>query len=263
MTSPVRIGHRVSFDTVTLDSPHNRNALSIELLTALHDAVRASAQSSTRGLLITHRGPSLCSGVDLKERRSLPRTDATHSTLLAELLRELWAFPKPVIVVVDGAVRGGGLGLLGCADVVIATERSTFAYSEARVGIAPALVMAVTLPTSSTRRLLPHLLDAAPFDARAACSLGLVSRVRPTVEETEIDEVLDQIRRGAPAALGTIKRLARSWSHPDMDGLIEEMTAVSAELFAGEEAAEGMAAFSERRAPSWVGPGLASERPAS
>jgi enoyl-CoA hydratase/carnithine racemase len=259
----LQLGARRSFDTLVLDSPHNRNALSLELLAALRDAVRANAASPARGLLLTHTGPSFCAGVDLKERRSLPRTDTGHSLLLAEVLRDLWAHPKPVVVVVDGAVRGGGLGLLACADVVLATSASTFAYSEARVGVAPALVMAMTLPLSDTRRLLPHLLGAGTFDAGTALSLGLVNSLLPEHGDAAVDAVLDDLRRGAPAALATIKRLAREWSRPDMDALIDEMTVLSAQLFAGDEAAEGMAAFAERREPSWVGSDTSVERPAS
>jgi enoyl-CoA hydratase/carnithine racemase len=251
MSEVVRLGTRCSFDTVTLDSPANRNAMSVDLLTRLRDAVRASTTSPARGLLLAHTGTSFCAGVDLKERRSLPRTDSTHSLLLADVLRDLWAHPKPVVAVVDGAVRGGGLGLLACADVVLATSRSTFAYSEARVGVAPALVMAVTLPLSDSRRLMPHLLAARPFDADVAHSLGLVSRVLPEVDDAAVDVLLDDLRRGAPGALATIKRLAHQWSEADMDRLIGEMTALSADLFAGDEAAEGMAAFAGRRDPSW------------
>lgn len=252
MSSPVRLGTRLSFDTVVLDSPANRNALSLDLLARVRDAVRASTASQSRGLLLTHTGPSFCSGVDLRERRALPRTDSAHSELLADLLRDLWACPKPVVVVVDGAVRGGGLGLLACADVVLATARSTFAYSEARVGVAPALVMAVTLPLSDTRRLMPHLLGGGLFDADVASSLGLVSSVLPERDDAAVDAVLDGVRRGAPAALATIKRLARAWTGADVPALITETTAVSADLFAGDEAAEGMAAFAEHREPAWV-----------
>jgi enoyl-CoA hydratase/carnithine racemase len=168
-----------------------------------------------------------------------------------------------VVVVVAGAVRGGGLGLLACADVVLATSASTFAYSEARVGVAPALVMAMTLPLSDTRRLMPHLLGAGPFDAETALSLGLVSSLLPEQDDAAVNAVLEGVRRGAPAALATIKRLARAWARPDMDALIDEMTALSAQLFAGDEAAEGMAAFAERREPSWVGSDTSVERPAS
>jgi enoyl-CoA hydratase/carnithine racemase len=254
MGSPVTLGTRLSFDAAVLDSPGNRNALSLQLMGDLRDAVRTSATSASRGLVLTHVGPSFCSGVDMKERRAVPRTDTTHSELLADLLRELWSYPKPLVVVVDGAVRGGGLGVLACADVVLATSRSTFAYSEARVGVAPALVMAVTLPLSDTRRLMPHLLGAGLFDAAVASSLGIVTSVLPERDDAAVDAVLDGVRRGAPAALATIKRLARASTADDVARRITEMTALSAKLFASDEAAEGMTAFAEHRQPSWAVP---------
>lgn len=251
MTPAVRLGSRGGFDTLELDSPANRNALSIDMLTAAVDAVARSAAASSRGLLLTHSGSAFCSGVDLRERQALGADDTSHSRLLADLIRTLWHYPQPVVASVDGAVRGGGLGILACADVVLATPRSTFAYSEARVGVAPALVMAVTLPLVPSRGLMPRLLDGAVFDAEAAIGMGLVTRVVDGAGE-DLDAVLAELRRGAPGAQAAIKRLARQWDGSDMDDRIEEMTVVSADLFAGTEAAEGMAAFTAKRAPSWA-----------
>lgn len=252
MTGPVRTGSRLGFDTLLLDSPATRNALSVALLGDALAAVRASAAGDARGLLVEHTGPAFCAGVDLKERRRLGPADSSHSILLARLLRELWHHPRPVVVRVDGAVRGGGMGLLACADLVLATSRSTFAYSESRVGVAPALVMAVTLPLVSSRALSPHLLDGAVFDAATARDLGLVGQVVEADDRDTLDDVLDRLRQGAPGAQATIKRLVRRSAAPDIDALIDETTVTSAELFAGAEAAEGMAAFAERRPPAWA-----------
>jgi enoyl-CoA hydratase/carnithine racemase len=246
VTGLVRRSLRRGFDSLVLDSQPNRNALSLELLEALLGAVRESAASESRGLVIEHAGPSFCSGIDLKERSVLDRRDSSHSLLLAELLRELWIYPKPAVAVVDGAARGGGLGLLACMDVVVASRTSTFAYSESRVGVAPALVMAVTLPTTQMRALMPHLLSGAAFDAAVAMGLGLVH-----LQDVPTDSVLDSLAQGAPNAQATIKRLSRQWAEPEMDGLIAEMTALSGDLFTAEEAREGMAAFAERRATAW------------
>lgn len=246
MTGLVRRGPRRGFDSLLLDSQANRNALSLELLEELVSAVRESAASGSRGLLIEHAGPSFCSGVDLKQRGAMDRSDSSHSRLLAELLRELWVYPKPAVAVVDGAVRGGGLGLLACMDVVVASRSSTFAYSESRVGVAPALVMAVTLPATQGRALMPYLLSGAAFDAAVAAGLGLVHLL-----EAPVDSVLESLVQGAPIAQATIKRLGRQWAEPGMEALLAEMTSLSGDLFAGEEAREGMAAFAERRAATW------------
>lgn len=250
--SPVRRGTRQGFDVVELDSPRNRNALSVAMLGGLLESVRESAAGNGRGLVLTHTGPAFCAGVDLVERRALEPTDSTHSDLLSTLLRELLAYPRPVVAVVDGAVRGGGLGLLACADVVLAGESSTFAYSEARVGVAPALVMAATLATANARSLLPHLLDGRAFGTERARELGLVSVAVPRRDDPAVEETLTALRSGAPGALATIKRLARSWAAADASRLLTEATTLSAELFAGHEAAEGMAAFAERRPPRWL-----------
>ncbi|MGH3756766.1 enoyl-CoA hydratase-related protein [Actinophytocola sp.] len=251
MTELIRTGTRSRFDSIVIDSPANRNALSLRLLTEALNAVRDSARGAGRGLVIEHAGPAFCSGVDLKERRALAREDQSHSRLLADLLRELWRYPKPVVVFVDGAVRGGGLGVLSCADLVVATTASTFAYSEARVGVAPALVMAVTLATASSRELMPHLLTGAAFDAATAESLGLVGRVVDTAERFDVDGVLGSFTHGAPAAQAVIKQLSRDWVTRDVSAVLHQMTVLSAELFAGDEAREGMTAFAEHRPPHW------------
>lgn len=251
MTALVRRGLRLGFDSLVIDSPTNRNALSLQLLEEALAAVRDSLAGESRGLVIEHTGPSFCSGVDLKERRALPRDDQSHSRLLADLLHLLWTYPRPVVAAVDGAVRGGGLGLLACADFVAATEASSFAYSEALVGVAPALVMAVTVPVRSSRALIPHLLRGDTFDAATALSLGLVNNVVVDHEALAVDNVLAGFLRAAPRAQATIKRLSRDWADNDMEGLLVEMSALSAELFAGDEAQEGMASFAEHREPSW------------
>lgn len=251
MTELLHHDVRLGFDSLVVDSPANRNALSLQLLEETLAAVRQSTVGNSRGLVLTHTGTSFCSGVDLKERRRLPRQDQSHSRLLAELLQSLWDYPRPVVVAVDGAVRGGGLGLLACADFITATRTSSFAYSEVLVGVAPALVMAMTAPARSSRALMPYLLRGDTFDAATAVSLGLVNQVVTDHAVLAIDAVLDSFRRGAPAAQATIKKLSRDWTGTDMEGLLRDMTALSARLFAGDEAQEGMAAFAEHRPPSW------------
>jgi enoyl-CoA hydratase/carnithine racemase len=233
-------------DVVVLASPHNRNALSIRLLHELLEHVQASASGDGQALVLDHEGPVFCAGVDLRERQALNAAEPTHSTLLARLLRALWDHPKPLLCRVDGAARGGGMGLVACADVVVASPRATFAYSEVKVGVAPALVLAVTLPKVAVGPLLPALLTGEPFDVEAAQRLGLVARVDGGAS---LEPELAAIGANGPNALQTVKRLARDVSVEDALAAAERL---SAELFAGAEAREGMAAFTERRPPAWV-----------
>ena len=252
MTDLVHSERVGGFDRLLIDSPANRNAMSIRLLEEFFELVVASATGTGRGLVITHSGPAFCSGVDLRERRALGKGDDSHSRLLGRLLTELWNYPKPVVTSVRGAVRGGGMGLLSCSDIVIASPDATFAYSETRVGVAPALVMAVTLPAMSSRRLLPWLLSGGVFTADEALALGLVTSVDATPGTGAWEACLSELSAAAPLAQMTVKRLSRRLQHVDMAASITEMTAESAALFDSSEAEEGMASFAERRAPAWA-----------
>ncbi|WP_425240121.1 enoyl-CoA hydratase-related protein, partial [Trebonia sp.] len=135
------IVHSVSGDrivTITLDSPANRNALSRRLVAQLRDALAAAAAAGTDGtvhaVLLTHTGTTFCSGAALDEMRDGDPADGTRAMLA--LFRQLLTLPIPVVARVDGAARAGGLGVLGACDVVLASARSTFAFTEARLGLA-------------------------------------------------------------------------------------------------------------------------------
>jgi enoyl-CoA hydratase len=251
MTEPIRTGRVGAFDSLMLDVQPSRNALSLAVMDQLLAGIAASAAGGGRGLLLTHSGSSFCSGVDLRERRALGPDDDSHSRLLAELFMRLWEYPKPVVVTVNGAVRGGGMGLLACGDVVVASPESTFAYSETRVGVAPALVMAMTLPGIPVRRLLPWLLSGEVFGSKDALDLGLVTSVEGS-PAAAAENVVGKLTLAAPKAQATTKRLSRTLRGVDLTRTIADMTAESAALFTSEEAREGMQAFAERRLPAWA-----------
>lgn len=252
MPDTIRIGRRAGLDVITLASPRNRNALSRRLMQEFRDAIAVSAAGDSRGLLIDHDGPAFCAGIDLKEQGGSDVAAPSPSVLLGDLFTALWAYPKPVVAAVDGACRGGGMGLLGCSDIVFATERSTFAYSEPRVGVAAALVLAVTTAQLSSRRLLPYLLRSNVFTAAEAERAGVVTDVIGTDGEDPVAECLADIGRGAPSALVVTKRLARQADPAGIAARVQEMVGVSRELFATDDAAEGRKAFADRRAPQWV-----------
>jgi enoyl-CoA hydratase/carnithine racemase len=238
-------------DWLVLASTHNRNALSEQLLNELIDHVRRSARSARRALVIDHEGKAFCSGVDLRER-SAGDGPGPHSALLSTLLRELWAFPKPVIGRVDGLVRGGGMALLACCDLVVAGEASNFGYSEVRVGVVPALVMAVTFPKLSHGHVGPWMLTGTPFGTNEARRIGLVTRAVETGGVVTIEPELDAIARGGPAAIALTKKLLRHETANRVISAIDEMEKVSHEIFETAEAKEGMTAFTEKRSPVWL-----------
>jgi methylglutaconyl-CoA hydratase len=195
--------------------------------------------------------------VDLRERG---RTDAegVHSTLLADLLRMLWAFPKPVVARVDGLVRGGGMAMLACSDFVVAGETSSFGYSEVRVGVIPALVTAVTFPKLSTGLVGPWMISGAAFDALEARRIGLVTRTVAAGSPVTVAPELEALLQGGPHSVRKTKALLRRPADAQVRAAIDEMEQLSHAVFGTDEARAGMGAFSERRAAPW-----APVRPAS
>ncbi|MGY1770763.1 enoyl-CoA hydratase-related protein [Blastococcus sp. SYSU D00813] len=235
---------------LTLDSPANRNALSRAMLAQLRAAVdEALADDAVRVLVLDHTGRVFCSGMDLSEAAG---AGAGDQGVLAfpDLLTALWHAPKPVLAAVRGPARAGGIGLMAACDVVVAGASATFAISEVRVGLVPAVISAVLLP-----RMLPHLahrlaLTGEVFGPDLAVTAGLVDLA---VADDEVDATVDAqvaaLAAGAPGALAETKRLLRSGG---LRGSFAELQEISARRFAGEEGQEGIAAFREKRPPRWV-----------
>ncbi|MBJ30932.1 MAG: enoyl-CoA hydratase [Acidimicrobiaceae bacterium] len=237
-----------------LNSESNRNAMSLQMMRDLLELLdEHKADPGARALVLGHQGPVFCAGIDLIERRTLPPDEAVHSEVLAELLTELWACETPLVCQVDGPVRGGGMGLLSCADFVLAGPQASFAYTEIRVGVAPALVGALALLGGGGRQLVPWLLTGETFNAETAGAIGLVTHVLADTD-TALVALLNSLTQGGPVAQRETKRLVRSFSNRDVSIAIAEMTALSAQFFTSEEASEGMRAFAEKRPPAWTEP---------
>ncbi|WP_370414255.1 enoyl-CoA hydratase family protein [Streptomyces fradiae] len=225
--------------TLTLDSPANRNALSAPLVTALADALAACGKDpGVRAVVLTHTGGTFSAGADLK---APPGPYA-----FVDLLRQIVELPKPVVGVVDGHARAGGLGLLGACDVVLASEGSDFALTEVRIGVAPAVISLTLLPKLEPRAAARHYLTGERFGTAEARAMGLVTG--PTAD---LDPILDGLRRASPQGLREAKRLVTARVLETFEREAEELVQLSASLFASAEAREGMTAFLERRDPAW------------
>ncbi len=239
--------------TITLDSQHNRNALSRQLLAELHDAlddVDARPLDEVRAIVLTHRGPAFCAGADLKERAREGSTD-DDSTPFTTVLERLMDAPRPTIAAVDGAVRAGGIGLMASCDLVVVDEATTFALTEVRIGVAPAIISVPILRRVAASRIAAAMLTGESFDAAEARSIGLVTHVTSDVAAT-VDTLCAGIRAGAPGAVAETKRLLTTVPGVDRADAFAEMAALSNRLFSSPEGAEGMAAFAEKRPPDWT-----------
>jgi enoyl-CoA hydratase len=246
---PVRGAHERGITTLTLDSPHNRNALSKNLVSALSSGLEQAADDPrVRAVVLTHTGNTFCAGADLREGSGSPAD-------LVALLRMIVELPKPVVARVEGHVRAGGTGLLGACDISVAGPGSSFAFTEARIGVAPAVISMPLLPRLDARAAARYYLTGERFDAAEAARIGLVTLAAEdggVGVDALLEPVLDGLRRGSPQGLRESKRLVTAEVLRTFDRDTDSLAELSARLFASDEAREGMTAFLERREPEWV-----------
>jgi enoyl-CoA hydratase len=170
--------------------------------------------------------------------------------------------PVPVIVAIDGHVRAGGMGLVGAGDIVVAGPRSTFALTEARIGVAPAIISLTLLPKMSARAAARYYLTGETFDAATAAEIGLITMAADDVD-TAVASLVTDIGRASPQGLATSKALTTAAVIAGFDRDAERLSTESARLFVSDEAREGMLAFLQKRPPRWLpgddaGPGGAT-----
>ncbi|MCI2420972.1 enoyl-CoA hydratase family protein [Saccharopolyspora sp. K220] len=239
--------------TITLDSPHNRNALSAQLRKELREHLTAAiADDGVRVIVLDHTGTVFCAGMDLKESRS---ADAEKQGVLEfpAILEQIWTSPKPVVAKVAGPARAGGVGMVAACDIAVAAETATFAFSEVRIGVVPAVISVTVLPRLNPRQAHELFLTGETFDARRAAEIGLInSAVTADALDAEVRRYTDMLALGGPRALAATKAMLSSQRPSKMSEAFDPMLKLSAEHFAGEEGREGMRAFSEKRKPAWV-----------
>ncbi|MBA8825435.1 methylglutaconyl-CoA hydratase [Saccharopolyspora lacisalsi] len=240
--------------TITLDSPHNRNALSARLRMELRAALTASIdENSVRVVVLDHTGPVFCAGMDLKESRDEESTEEQGVRDLPALLEQIWTSPKPVVTKLAGPARAGGIGLVAASDIAVAADTATFAFSEVRIGVVPATISVTVLPVLDTRQAHELFLTGEKFDAGRAASIGLLNSAVPAEQlDAEVTRYTDMLALGGPKALAATKEMLHRPRPTKLSDDFAEMLALSAEHFAGEEGKEGIRAFSEKRRPSWA-----------
>lgn len=240
---------------ITLDSQHNRNAISTAFVEQLREALsRAAGEDAARVVVLGHAGGTFCAGADLSEASSdqgSPEEQAAERTrIFLELLRAIIAHPKPVIAAVDGHVRAGGMGLVAACDLAIAGPSSTFALTEVRLGLAAAMISVPLEARVNSRDLTRALLTGEKFDAAHARAIGLLSDAVDDVEAS-VEDLVASFRPCSPQGLRENKALLAAPLIARLDSRGDELAGVTARLFTTPEVAEGMTAFLERRQPSW------------
>lgn len=239
--------------TVTLDAPANRNALSAELCAQLLGALRSALDDGqVRVIVLTHSGSVFCSGADLKETSEERKASAGRDFTAA--LELIWTSPKPVVAHLSGTVRAGGIGLVATADFAVAADTVSFAFTEVRIGVVPAVISVPLRHRVSPHALYRLFLSGDTFDARYAAEIGLLSGVAPAAElEDHLHRLVESLILAGPQAWAATKRLLRS-DAPSIAADLAAMQDLSADYFRSAEAAEGIRAYAERRRPAWASP---------
>ncbi len=210
----------------------------------------AAADGAVRAVVLTHTGTTFCSGADLKE--SAAEGGPAQGTLrMLAMLRVIIELPKPVIARIDGNVRAGGLGIVGACDVAVAGPTSSFAFTEVRLGLAPAIISLTTLGRMSERAAARYYLTGEKFDAATAAATGLITAAVQDLD-AEIAAIADALRACSPQGLAETKPLTTRATLAAFEQRAEQVQAQSARLFSSDEAREGMTAFLQRRPPSWA-----------
>jgi methylglutaconyl-CoA hydratase len=250
----VRSALAAGVTTITLDSPHNRNALSTALMAQLVSALMAAAADpAVRVVVLGHTGSVFCSGADLAETAAALSAGQVPAGRLGEVLQLIREHPKPVIARVGGPARAGGLGLVAAADIAVCADTATFAFTEVRLGVIPAVISSTVLPRLAPRAAAELYLTGDVFDGPRAAQVGLVTASVPADElEEAVMRYVASVIRGGPAALAAAKGLLRRPAPVDFAGEVAALSAMSVSFFTSEEGREGVLAFREKRDPAWV-----------
>ena len=243
--------------TITIDDEERRNPLTNEAMAQLLQAVqKACADSDVGVIVITGAGDrSFSAGGDLSGGFvDEPLGGHGERGALADLFRAMHRCPKPVVARVNGHAFGGGLGIVAAADLAVCTDHAQLGTPEISVGLWPMMITAVLKPLVPRRALLEMMLMGRRFDAAEAERLGLVNRVVPAAElDAAVDEMVMQLLEQSPAALALGKRAFYAVQDMDFDTALDHLHHGLTAVASTEDAAEGVAAFQEKRPPEWTG----------
>lgn len=252
----VRTDLRGGVLTVTLDDPDRRNALGAQLVGELVETLDAAdADPDVRVVVLTNTGTTFCAGANLAERSSSLGDAPSAVRNPQELFGRFARSPKPYVGRIAGHCVAGGMGLAAAMDVAIAAEDARFGFTEVRVGVAPAVISVVCLPKLRAADARAAFLRGTRFSAAEAARMGLVNSAVPAERlDDEVDAVVGDLLAGSPAAIAACKRLLADVPQLPVDEAFAMTAELSASLFAGDDAREGMSAFLEKRPAAWVRP---------
>ena len=255
----IRVEHRAGVAVVTMNRPDRHNAFDDTFIAELTDILKAlEREPSVRVVVLSGNGKSFSAGADLNWMQRMAgytkEQNEADALALAELMETLDGLDKPTIARVHGAAFGGGVGLVACCDIAIASDNATFCLSEVKLGLIPAAISPYVVKAMGEQHARRYFVTAERFDATEAARIGLVHECVPAdTLDTRIQAVLKQMHGNGPQAMAAAKDLARAVGRGPVDRtMIEDTARRIAVIRVGNEGQEGMSAFLEKRKPAWV-----------
>ena len=243
---------------VTLNRPQAGNAMSDQTLKELAGAFRVlSADQELRAVIVVGEGKNFCAGADIEWMRragALPVDEGKKDArLLWDMLSAVRDCSVPVIVAAQGAVYGGGLGLMAACDIALAAADAKFCFSETRLGIMPAVISCFVLPKIGVAAARRYYLTAEVFDAARAKDLGLAQQIAPEADLMSLAYALAaSVSKNGPQAVRTAKRLILQFDEWRPEERVDNVIETLVSLRSSAEGQEGLSAFLEKRPASWV-----------
>ncbi len=240
--------------TVTLADIANKNALGAQLTSELMDALdEAEADNAVRVIVLTNAGPVFCAGANLAERSGRAASKPARSIDPADMFARFAKSPKPYVGKINGHCVAGGMGIAAAMDYSVVLDTAKMGFTEVRIGVAPAMISVLCLPKMNQSDARAAFLRGNRFLAPEARRMGLVNQTAPADQiDAAVDEVVADLLAGSPAALASAKQLLANVPMMNLDDAFAWTAELSASLFRGDDAKEGMAAFLEKRPARWI-----------
>ncbi len=250
----VSVKNGVAF--VNLHRPEKRNAMNNQMIEELEQVfLTCHNDQEIRVVVLTGTGHAFCAGADLHDMQSATQSAEFARQMglrLGKMLQSVNECPRPVIAMVNGAARGGGMGLVCAADIVLVSSQVNFAFPEVRLGLVPAVISPFVIQRIGATQARRFFLTGEPFSAQEALKLGLVNEVSPPDHLRELcQKYADNLLAGGPHALAECKRLIQDVTTNDMAENLQDTPEVFVKMLDTAEAKEGIEAFHQKRSPNW------------
>ncbi len=258
----IKLTEKESWLTIWLDRPKAKNALSEKMVLELMEVLNYSATTKNiRGLALRGKGECFCSGADLKDfQKNFVLSNANReqiielSTSMAELFKRVYTMPQPVVTLVEGAAFAGGFGLVCCSDIVLGTQSAKFSISETKIGLTPAQIAPYIVNRIGLRNAKKIILLGFVLNGTMAHDFGVIDQLAEDKQDLEFQfaALRNSLKACAPKAIEITKDILINYDQLESSHLTDFLANKFADCLTGEEAKEGLKAFTEKRKPKWA-----------